>query len=241
VRFPGATHLNRARRNLVANGNPAVGETLTVFPSLASGGLLNNSTVRTNLVNGVPADLALIYIQNQLAGSVKFLPNSGTGVADLLTSAAWYQYNGLQTELTKRFSNGFYFQANYTWQKTLTDAIGTSQTLVDTIMDLRQPNLEKSRADYDTAQLFNFNSVYDLPFGRGKALGANVPGWVNHIIGGWQMAGIWRWTSGTPITIVDPRGTLNRAGRSARQTPNIMVDLTTLKNLTGLFENSKGI
>src|SRR5207249_11453521 len=107
-----------ARRNLIANGNPSVGETLTVFPLLASGGLLTNATVQTNLRNGTPADLALLYIQNLLTGSVKFLPNPNTGVADLLKNGGKYRYNSMQFDVRKQLSSGLFFVANYTWQKT---------------------------------------------------------------------------------------------------------------------------
>jgi len=43
-------------------------------------------------------------------------------------------------------------------------------------------------------------------------------------VGGWQFGGILRINSGTPLTIVDPRGTLNRVGRAANQTA--VTDLT---------------
>lgn len=236
-----ADDFNRARQNLIANGNASTGLPLTVFPLLGSGGLLTNSTVTTQLRNGTPADLALIYLQNALAGSVKFLPNSNTGVADVLKNGSKYRYNAMQIDLRKQFSKSFYFQGNFTWQKTLTDSIGTTQQLVDTILDLQNPQLEYTRADYDTSRIFNFNAIYDLPFGKGRLLGRNMPGWADKVFGGWRLSGISRITSGTPITIVDPRGTLNRAGRSARQTPDLQVSFDQLRTLKGRFENSNGI
>ncbi|MFN7929435.1 MAG: hypothetical protein U0Y68_16105 [Blastocatellia bacterium] len=41
-----------------------------------------------------------------------------------------------------------------------------------------------------------YNAIVDLPFGRGKKFGGAVPGFVNQIIGGWQVAGIGDWRSG---------------------------------------------
>jgi hypothetical protein len=236
-----ADDFNRARQNLVSNGNANVGLPLTVFPLLTNGGNLTNSTNRTYLLNGTPADMALSYIQQAQTGSVKFLPNTGTGVADLLRNGSKYRYNSLQIDARKQFSKGFYFQANFTWQKTLTDSIGTSQTLVDTILDLQNPQLEYTRADYDTSRIFNVNAIYDLPFGKGKLVGGGVPEWANKIIGGWRLSGISRITSGTPITIVDARGTLNRAARSARQTPDLQVSFDQMRSLVGRYENSNGI
>jgi hypothetical protein len=48
----------RARRNLLANNNPTIGETLRIFPLLVSGGNLANTTNRNYLINGTPADMA---------------------------------------------------------------------------------------------------------------------------------------------------------------------------------------
>jgi hypothetical protein len=236
-----AEDFNRARRNLLANGNPAVGETLTVFPLLAGGGNLANSTVRTNLRNGTPADLAYVYVTGQQAGSVKFLPNPSTGVADLLRNSAKYRYNSLQVEVRKQFASDFSLQANYTWQKTLTDAIGTSQALTDTYLDIENPRLEYTRADYDTPHVFNLNFIWSLPFGKQKLFANHLSTWADRVIGGWQLSGFMRIMSGPPITIVDPRGTLNRAARSTRQTPDASVTAEKLQSLTGRFENAKGI
>ncbi len=236
-----ATDFMRARRNYMANGNPAVGETLTVFPAMASGGLLNNSTIRNYLVSGTPADMALTYIQNSLTGNVNFLPNSGTGVANLFKNGSKYRYNSLQTELRKRFSDGLFFLFNYSFQKNLTDGIGTSQTMVEPLLDNRQPQLEYMRADYDQTHVFNFSNMYDLPFGRNRKLLSGISPVLNHMVGGWSLNTIVRVATGAPITITDARGTLNRAGRSGRQTPNTSLTKSQIKDLLGLYETSRGI
>ena len=42
-----------------------------------------------------------------------------------------------------------------------------------------------------------YNGIYDLPFGRGKHFGRNVSGALDNVIGGWQLATIGTWYSGT--------------------------------------------
>jgi len=236
-----AADFDRARRNFVANGNPAVGEALTVFPLLAAGGNLANATNRNFLQTGVPADMALNYVQLGQAGTVKFLPNPGTGVANLFSNGSFYNYNALQLELRKRLSSGLYFVGNYTFQKNLTNGIGTSQQLVEPFLDNKTPQLEKTRADYDQTQVFNLSSIYELPFGRNRRFLSGTRSAVNHIIGGWSVNSIVRAASGAPITITDARGTLNRAGRSGRQTPNTALTSSELQKLVGFAENSRGI
>jgi Carboxypeptidase regulatory-like domain len=239
---------NRARANLLLTGNAACTaaqnpgcQTLTVFPNLGSGGLLNNTTVRNQLIGGTPADLVLLYINNGLTGSVPFLANPSTGVANSFTNGAIFRYNSLQAEFRRRFTKGLYFQANYTFQKTLSDGVGTSQTLVEPFLDNRQIRLDYSRADYDQAHLFKANGVYELPFGRGRALFGGVGRKTDLLIGGWQVNAIANVGSGAPITISDLRGTLNRNGRSGRQTAFSTLTKDQIKDLIGIRKTSSGV
>jgi hypothetical protein len=239
-----AADFNRARANFVLTGNAACTsagcQPLTVFPNLASGGLLTNATITGQLVAGTPADLAIIYVTNGLAGNVRFLANPNAGVVDLLTNGAISNYNSVQAELRRRFASGFYFQANYTFQKSLSDGQGTGQTRFEPLLDNGRPQLEYARADFDQTQVFNFNALYELPFGKDKRF-LNSNSLLDRIVGGWQMNTIWRFGTGSPITFTDARGTFNRAARAGRQTPNTNLDIQGLQNLTGVFRTANGI
>ncbi len=243
----------RARSNLLlcnatvgcnTGGNYNAGITgsqqLTVFPNVGGAGLLTNATVTGQLLGGTPADLALIYVTNNLSGTVQFLPNPNTGVADVLTNGAESNYHAAQFEVRRRFSNGFYMQANYTFAKALSDAAGVGQTRFDPLIDNAQQRLEYAVADFDQRHVFNFNGIYELPFGKGKRW-LNRGGVVDAILGGWQVTGIMRWSSGAPITITDPRGTLNRAGRSGRQTANSTLSAAEIQDLIGIYRTPCGI
>ena len=248
-----AADFNRARANFLLNTAnpgfcypaaptpaPAGCQTLTVFPNLGSGGLLTNATITGQLNAGTPADLAITYITNGLAGNVRFLANPNTGVVDLLDNGARSNYNSFQVEFRRRFAQGLYFQANYTFQKSLTDAQGTGQTRFEPLLDNGQPNLEYARADFDQTQIFNFNNIYELPFGKGKRF-LNSGNWMNRLVGGFQLTSIWRFGTGSPITFTDARGTFNRAARSARQAPNTSLTAAQLRSLTGIFNTPNGI
>jgi hypothetical protein len=56
-------------------------------------------------------------------------------------------------------------------------------------------------SDFDTTQAINANWVYELPFGRGKALVGDAGGLLNGVVGGWKLAGLSRWSSGYPFTV----------------------------------------
>jgi hypothetical protein len=234
----------RARNNFLLTGNAACVsagcQTLTVFPKLGSGGLLTNATIQAGLVSGAAADLAVTYITNNLAGTVPFRANPNAGAVDLLKNGSKYRYNSFQAELRKRFSNGLYFQANYTFQKTLTDSSGLGQTNFEPYLDNAAPEQEYSRAVYDQAQVVNFNTIYELPFGKGKRF-LSDGGFSDRVFGGWQITTIMRAATGAPITLTDVTGTLNRNGRAGRQTPQTNLNKEEIKRLTGIFKTSNGV
>jgi hypothetical protein len=238
----------RARQNLLLTGNPNCYPTpgcqqLTFFPNLPNGGLLNNATIRNQILLGQPADLAIIYITNPgiFPGvSPLFLRNPNTGVADLIGNFAKSRYNSLQVELRRNFAQGFYFQFNYTLQKTLTDAAGVGQTRFDPLIDNANRRNEYARADFDQEHVINFNTIYELPFGKGKPF-LNRGGIIDQILGGWQFSAIMRFGTGAPISITDPRGTLNRAGRSGRQTAFSNLSSHEISRLIGIYRTPCGV
>ena len=65
-------------------------------------------------------------------------------------------------------------------------------------MDAYNLRLEKSIASYDQTHLVKLNYVYELPFGKGKRyLGSR--GVASAVLGGWRVAGIQKYVSGTPV------------------------------------------
>jgi hypothetical protein len=124
---------------------------------------------------------------------------------------SYSSYNGLLTSLHKRMSHGLTFDLNYTYSHSIdnsstiaNNATGSSATggyggfLCDAI------NLRSCRgnSDFDVTHIVSANAVFDLPVGRGRALGSNMPGWANQVVGGWQLAGLVQWHTGFAFTTV---------------------------------------
>jgi hypothetical protein len=235
-----------------ARFNPAiVGSRPTPYiSSLELGGLLNNNTILGPIRAGTPGALAELYVINGFG----ITPNSGYnqllvanptgGVLNLTTNGGRFNYNSLQVEFRRRFTQGLSFQGNYTFQKILTDVTGTqsesNQTRVEPYLDNNNPNRDYSRPAYDRTHTFNFNGLYELPFGRGKRW-FNEGGVVNKIVGGFQLSSIVNISSGVPTSIIDTRGTLNRAGRSALQPATSSLTETQIKELFGVFKTPNGV
>ncbi len=115
-------------------------------------------------------------------------------------SAAEANYHALQVSLRKRFSDGLSFDANYVWSKSHDESsIGTERRFGR--IYAWDKSLTYAVSDFDMTHQFNANWVWGLPFGRGQAFGGDAPGWVNALTGGWQLSGMFRLTSGLPISI----------------------------------------
>ncbi|MBL8203671.1 MAG: TonB-dependent receptor [Blastocatellia bacterium] len=232
---------NRARANLQLTGNPACTtaqnagcQTLTVFPLLTNGGNLGNAAIRNTIQAGNVADLAQTYVTTGVRGGVSFYANPNTGAVDLVTNGAVSYYNSLQVEFRRRISRGLAVLANYSFQKVLTNGVGTSQALFEPLLDNARPELEYSRADYDQNHILNFSAVYELPIGTGRRFGSGMNRFADAIIGGWQLSPILRMSSGAPITIIDTGGTFNRTARAGRQTPQTNLTVDQIKKLVGV-------
>ncbi|HEV7698843.1 MAG TPA: hypothetical protein VGO43_01295, partial [Pyrinomonadaceae bacterium] len=220
------------------NGAIAGSQVLTVIPNLLPAGQALFTSA--NLALGTPADLAITLVQGANTGTVKFLANPNTGVANVLANGGKLRYNALQTEIRRRFTNGWALNANYTFQKILTNITddGINQNRVNPYLDNANPKLDYSRAAYDTTHSFNLSSIYELPFGKGRHF-LNQGGITNQIFGGWQIGNIVQITSGAPITFLDARGTLNRAARANNQTASTNLTKDQIRALLG-FRNVNG-
>lgn len=213
-----------------------------------SGAFFGAGFTESFLEAGTPGDLAVNLVFN-----ADFFPNAqrlilrnpNAGVVDFLYNGGRFNYNALQVELRRRFTQGLSFQANYTFGKQLTDVPEEDQDRFDPFLDNDQPNLEYSRGDLDRTHALNINAIYELPFGRGKTF-FNEGGFANAILGGWQLSTVIQYTSGAPLSIRDLRGTLNRSStaasnRSARQTAFSNLTKAQIKDLIGIFRTPTGI
>jgi hypothetical protein len=169
-----------------------------------------------------------------------FVPNPFANSSILVDNSSWSIYHGGELEVTRRFANGLFFQANYTFSKVLTDTTFlTSQQEFQTYRDLANRARDRFRAAFDVRHSFSMNFLYPLPFGRGKWLGSNVNPILNKFIGGWSVNGFTRWSSGAPFTVFSGRVT----------TGAFIGEPAVLRNMTpeefakqiGVFRTARGV
>jgi hypothetical protein len=139
----------------------------------------------------------------------------------------------MQLELRRQFRHGILGQINYTLSETRADAVGTSQSRIEAFLDNARPELDEGRALFHIGQAINSNVIAELPFGKNRR-------WMNHggiadaVLGGWTTSAIVKWQSGSPISILSPRGTFNRVARSTRQTAVTSLTTDQIKKLLGV-------
>ncbi|HYL14445.1 MAG TPA: carboxypeptidase-like regulatory domain-containing protein [Terriglobales bacterium] len=120
-------------------------------------------------------------------------------------------YNGLQVNLTKRTSHGVQFDLNYTYSKSIditsgaarlgfspSDNIGAPGSRLVNAFD---PRGNRGVSDFDTTHQINANWIVELPFGKGKHFAGNAGSALEAVVGGWQLSGLARWTTGFPFTV----------------------------------------
>jgi hypothetical protein len=105
-------------------------------------------------------------------------------------------YNALQVGESHRMSHGLYVDANYTLAKNLADNQGDTPTAFAGEVNYGVPIADRFdiRNDYGNVegtrrQRFLLTGVYQLPFGQGRAL-LNTGGWMNAVLGGWEMTNV---------------------------------------------------
>jgi len=126
-------------------------------------------------------------------------PFLGYASIDLFSPVFTSTYHGLQAQMRKQFSSNSTVTLNYTWSH----AIGTATN------DFRAPQAtyniagEYGNLDYDRRHIFSGSYVYNLPFLK------NQQGFVGHVLGGWEVAGILYANTGSHLTASlsrDPAG-----------------------------------
>ena len=223
--------------------NPALaGSQPLTYITQFGGGSLTNATVRNNIQTGQAGSLADFYLTSSATAAqarAAFYDNSGIYAADNIINGASTDYHALQIETRRRFKNGIFWQANYTFSKNLTDSTGTAQARFEPFLDNARPGIERMRSEFHVTHVLNANAIWELPFGEGKRWLDQGGVW-NAIAGGWQLSSIVHWQSGIPFSITAPRGTFNRGGRSANNMAVTTATRDEIQALIGIFKQPDG-
>lgn len=184
--------------------------------------------------------IEVAYVGNRATNLLGNLPVNGVpfgvngAVAANRPFPAWRQidvnitegqsiYNALQLKFEKRQSRGLYVLGSYTYARA-EDEVGAwgaggsgAQMILapdygnveQVLRGERGPNGQIAR------HRFTFTQVWQVPFGRGRRWGSDVPAVVEALAGGWQISSITSVHSGLPVNVTLSRnGTDPNTGRN---------------------------
>ena len=99
-------------------------------------------------------------------------------------------YNSLQVKVQKKFSGKSYIDANYTWSRALTNA----QQDGSAPQNIYNIAAEYGRSTIDRTNILTLDGIWELPWYRDQK------GVVGHVVGGWEISGVYALNSGLPLT-----------------------------------------
>jgi Carboxypeptidase regulatory-like domain len=141
-------------------------------------------------------------------------------------------YNALQAQVNKHFSNGLLFSFNYVWSHFLDDQDSSgwgNRGGTQTWQNGLEPGTNYGNSNFDIRNAFKGYAAYDLPFGKGKEF-MNSNKVLDEVLGGWRLAGTFIAQSGNPFTIVDTASNIfsnskyTDCGNGCATFPNVVGD-----------------
>jgi hypothetical protein len=120
-----------------------------------------------------------------------------------LVNLGWFDYNGLQTSVQKRFSNHYQLRMSYTYARSrgivgapgATDAIQTYTTDAATRATDLHLDDRISLGDQDRPHILSISGSVEVPHTKGL-----------------NLSGVWQYNSGTPFTLTDSNTDPDRNG-----------------------------
>jgi len=212
------------------NAAVAGSQPLTVFPNLGGGGFLTDPAVTPLIRQGRTADLAQLYVDNSLEGTVRFYRNNNSLGTNMMTNYSNGTYHSLQADVRKRLPKSVFFQGNYVWSKVLSDSSGDVQTRFEAFHDMANAGLERSRTVFDLRHALKGNFAYTLP----------LHSRYRRLTEGWGLSADSIWQSGNPLSILSARGTVNRSARAAQNGANTTQTMDQLDALLGVRMTPQG-
>jgi hypothetical protein len=145
-------------------------------------------------------------------------------------------YHSMQTSLTRRYSDGVYYQVAYTWSKSIDN--GSGSTFQDELNglfpvgDLFSLRDNRGLSDFDRTHRLVISYNWEMPFGRW--LGVEDRG-VGKLVNGWSLNGVYTAQSGTPFLIYDSAP----AGARTEDGVTLTLPLGTLQDPNNVNGNNK--
>ena len=147
----------------------------------------------------------ITYTGKQLVTGAQFFSAQGLTVTENINNGTSH-YNGLQTRLEHRLSNGVQFTVAYTWSHAIDDSTGPFSTQGgggNFFITANGPQIAFNRGNSDDDQRHQLaiSALTELPFGKGKRFLGNSNRLVDLLVGGFQIDPFAQFGTGTPFSL----------------------------------------
>lgn len=136
------------------------------------------------------------------------------GALSAFSSIARSNYHAGTLSLRERLGKSLVMDFNYTLSHSLDDASGLATSGAFGGAFILNPILQRqsyANSDFDIRHLINANAVWQIPVGRSRHFLNGTNRFVDAVIGGWQLSGIYRWNSGLPVGFYGDSGPFDDA------------------------------
>jgi hypothetical protein len=167
-------------------------------------------TLVPNEISGQDRNVATVGFHSNLQADLPFPLFSTIHTYD---NQGRFWYNGLQTYLEHRFNGGLAFTLAYAFSRSMDENVGEGE--FDALLAYSPGWYNRHRSINDYRHLESATLVWEVPYGRGRHFGSAANGFLNVVLGGWQLALYQHANSGQPLTIGNSNGNLGN-GESSR-------------------------
>jgi hypothetical protein len=192
-----------------SNANSTTNPTVLAFDLLCANSLNESLSIYEMDTGGVPdannsGNTYFYHLGNYTGPNVFYSPQYSSLYA--LRTVTNANYNALEMTLQHKMTHGIQFDFNYTYGKSIdiasdAERVGEWGGLGGAIINAWNPFSNRGPSDFDLRHQFNTNAIWEMPFGRGKWIDSNANRFTEAVIGGWQLSGLARWTSGFPVNV----------------------------------------
>jgi hypothetical protein len=227
--FQAATALALALRNGTPLANiPAQPFFEKFFPNFAGGGRTATQNVFQNAVRFYPNDFtsALADIDMFCDPDCGLRPNQMMN-AQYSALSAWSSigsgsYHAMQLVVRKRFGQGLTLDFNYSLSKSidLASRAENAGSFSGFLVNSWEPRQRRSVSDYDQRHIVNMFAIWEVPVGKGKKWGNDMPMLARILAEGWQIAPTFQTSTALPTGVGTGRNWPTNWNITSFATPN---------------------
>jgi hypothetical protein len=199
---------NALSGNCPLPGGPAAPTATQNMYYLMSCGYVHNETTFQQIIDGVggnPCAPGCITLGGVTQTTPQYFSSQ---YASLFSwrSIGNSNYNAGQLILRHAMTHGVQFDVNYTYAHSIdmgsdAERIAAQGGLGDQIFNAWDPGLQRATSTFDTKHQLNSNWVVEVPYGKGRPFGSGSGRITNAVLGGWDLTGVLRLTSGFPVSV----------------------------------------